>query len=60
MKNLIDYPNTPQITGLEYAEMRDLEKHPEKKGYYEDLAKSRTLYGKDFITKAPTKKRRRA
>ena len=59
MRNLIDYPNTPQVTGLEYDEMRDMELHPEKVGEYKDLAKNRTSFGKDFETKAPSKKKRR-
>ena len=41
MKKLISYNQTPQVTGLEYHEMRDLEKHPEKKDYYEHLAEIR-------------------
>ena len=59
-KNLIDYWHTPQVTGLEYSEMRDLEQHPEKSGYYKDLIKKRTQLGKDFETKAPKKKRRKS
>lgn len=58
-RNLIEYCNTPQVTGLEYEEMRDLELHPEKKGYYDALVKSRTQMGRDFETKAPSKKKRR-
>ena len=57
---LIDYCNTPQFTGLEYDEMRDLEQHPDKIGHYKDLVKSRTALGKDFETKAPKKKRKKS
>ena len=42
MKNLIKYENTPQVTALEYHEMRDLEKHPEKREYYDNLIFIRT------------------
>ena len=57
--NLIDRGSTPQVTGLEYEEMRDLKLHPEKSGQYEALVKHRTAFGRDFETKAPRKKRRR-
>ena len=60
MKYLIDYSETPQATGLEYDEMRDLEKNPEKQGKYNKLIKERTKLGKDFETKAPEKKKRRS
>lgn len=58
-KHLINYWNTPQATGLEYDEMRDLEKHPEKSGQYQALVSKRTALGKDFETKAPKKKKKR-
>lgn len=58
-KRLISYGSTPQATGLEYDEMRDLEKHPEKGSYYQSLIAKRTALGKDFETKAPKKKKRR-
>ena len=41
MKKLISYNQTPQVTALEYHEMRDLEKHPEKLDYYTELAERR-------------------
>lgn len=59
MKNLVDYWHTPQVTGLEYEEVRDLEQHPDKKGYYDALIKKRTKMGKDFETKSPRKKKKR-
>ena len=58
-KYLIDLWSTPQITGLEYEEVRDLEQHPDKKGYYDALIKKRTQMGSDFETKAPKKKKKR-
>ena len=59
MKSLVDYPHTPQVTGLEYDEMRDMELHPDKAGFYKDLVKERTQPGKDFETPSKKKKRRR-
>lgn len=59
MKNLINYASTPQVTALEYEEQRDLAEHPEKAGHYNGLVKQRTMLGKDFVTKAPSKKKRR-
>ena len=41
MKKLIRYSETPQVTGLEYSEQRDLKKHPEKKKLYEDVVRQR-------------------
>jgi len=41
MKKLIRYSETPQVTGLEYSEQRDLEKHPEKKGLYKSVVNQR-------------------
>lgn len=58
-RKLIDYPNTPQVTGLEYEEIRDLELHPEKSGEYKNLVKRRTEFGKEFVTKEQNKKKRR-
>lgn len=58
-KYLIDYWHTPQVTALEYTEMRDLAEHPEKQGKYDALVKKRTQLGKDFETKAPSKKKKR-
>ena len=58
-KNLISKWQTPQVTGLEYEEMRDLERHPEKSVQYKSLADKRTSFGKDFETKSPKKKKRR-
>ena len=58
-KHLIDYWHTPQFTALEYDEQRDLELHPEKAGQYKKLVEKRTAIGKDFETKAPSKKKRR-
>ena len=31
MKKLIKYSETPQVTALEYSELRDLKEHPEKR-----------------------------
>ena len=59
MRKLISYKETPQYTGLEYEEQKDLAEHPEKAGYYNSLIKTRTQLGKDFETKAPSKKKRR-
>ena len=41
MKKLIRYSETPQITALEYSELRDLKEHPEKKKHYEDVVRQR-------------------
>jgi len=41
MKKLIRYSETPQVTGLEYSEQRDLKEHPEKKKYYKDVVRQR-------------------
>lgn len=38
---LIPYSETPQVTALEYDEMRDLREHPEKKEMYDQLARIR-------------------
>lgn len=38
---LIRYGETPQVTGLEYPEIRDLQNHPEKEAHYEKIAKAR-------------------
>ena len=43
MKELIRYEQTPQVTCLEYSEMKDLREHPEKKDFYLKLAKSREI-----------------
>ena len=40
-KRLIKYAETPQVTALEYEELFDLERHPEKKTEYERLAFAR-------------------
>lgn len=45
MRKLITKAETPAVTALEYAELRDWEKHPEKAGYYSDLIKSRIGHG---------------
>lgn len=58
-RNLISKSQSPQVTALEYTEMRDLELHPEKSGQYKSLADKRTSFGKDFETKSPKKKKRR-
>lgn len=58
-KKLISYWDTPQFTALEYDEMRDLEKNPDKAGAYNALIKKRTEFGKDFETKAPSKKKKK-
>ena len=41
MKKLIKYSETPQVTALEYSELRDLKEHPEKKEHYKDVARQR-------------------
>ena len=41
MKKLIRYSETPQVTGLEYSELRDLKKHPEKKELYKSVVNQR-------------------
>jgi len=41
VSKLIRYSETPQVTGLEYSEQRDLKKHPEKKKHYEDVVRQR-------------------
>jgi len=40
---LIPYSETPQVTALEYDEMRDLREHPEKKEMYGILAHQRKV-----------------
>ena len=40
---LIPYSETPQVTALEYDEMRDLREHPEKKERYDRLAHQRKV-----------------
>ena len=40
---LIPYSETPQVTALEYDEMRDLRKHPEKNEHYDRLAHYRKV-----------------
>jgi len=40
---LISYSETPQVTGLEYDEMRDLREHPEKKEMHDVLAYQRKV-----------------
>ena len=40
---LISYSETPQVTALEYDEMRDLREHPEKKEMYGRLAHQRKV-----------------
>ena len=40
---LIQYSQTPQVTGLEYDEMRDLKEHPEKKEHYNRLVYCRKV-----------------
>ena len=41
MKELIKYSETPQVTALEYSELRDLKQHPEKKSFYENVVYQR-------------------
>lgn len=41
MKKLIRYSETPQVTALEYSELRDLKKHPEKKELYKSVVNQR-------------------
>lgn len=38
---LVKYSETPQVTALEYSEMRDLQENPQKKDYYKSVVKSR-------------------
>lgn len=59
VKHLIDYWHTPQVTALEYEEQRDLELYPDKQGKYDALVAKRTSLGKDFETKAPSKKKKK-
>ena len=40
---LIPYSETPQVTALEYDEMRDLREHPEKKEMYNRLVYQRKV-----------------
>lgn len=41
MKKLIKYSETPQVTALEYSELRDLKSNPEKKEHYENVVRQR-------------------
>ena len=41
MKKLIKYSETPQVTALEYSELRDLKEHPEKKEFYKSVVNQR-------------------
>lgn len=41
MKKLIRYSETPQVTGMEYRELRDLKEHPEKKELYKSVVNQR-------------------
>ena len=41
MSKLIKYSETPQVTALEYSELRDLKEHPEKKEHYKDVVRQR-------------------
>ena len=41
MKKLIKYSETPQVTALEYSELRDLKEHPEKKESYKSVVNQR-------------------
>jgi hypothetical protein len=38
---LIKYSETPQVTALEYSELRDLKQHPEKEKHYKDVVRQR-------------------
>lgn len=40
---LVRYSETPQVTGLEYKEMRYLKKHPKKKRMFAALAEGRSI-----------------
>lgn len=40
---LVKYSETPQVTALEYSEMRDLQENPQKKDYYKSLIRLRLL-----------------
>ena len=40
---LISYSETPQVTGIEYDEMRDLREHPEKREHYNRLVHYRKV-----------------
>lgn len=53
---LVSYSQTPQVTALEYAEQRDLMKHPEKAEKYAAIISARTKLGK-ASEKKPGRKR---
>jgi hypothetical protein len=55
---LISYSETPQVTALEYAEMRDLKEHPGKIKHYAKLIEKRTSSKADFLTGRKRKKRK--
>lgn len=40
---LVRYSETPQVSGLEYKEMRYLKKHPKKRRMFAALAESRSV-----------------
>lgn len=40
---LVKYSETPQVSGLEYKEMRYLKKHSKKKRMFAALAESRSV-----------------
>lgn len=41
VSKLIKYSETPQVTALEYSELRDLKKHPEKEKHYQEVVRQR-------------------
>ena len=55
---LISYSETPQVTALEYAEMRDLKERPGKIKHYAKLVEKRTGAKADFLTGRKRKKRK--
>lgn len=44
---LIKYSETPQVTALEYNELRDLQENPHKKAYYENVVRNRLRLDRD-------------
>ncbi len=44
---LIKYSETPQVTALEYNELRDLQENPQKKAHYENVVRNRLRLDRD-------------
>ena len=49
---LVKYSETPQVTGLEYEEMRYLKKNPEETRMFAELAKIRSSIDNERRNKA--------